>query len=77
VVPRSSLENKRLKEVGANIRRVRTAKGITQEHLAESVELATRNLQKIEAGETNLLLTTFLRICLALECSGDELLPKR
>ena len=65
-----------LKEVVAvNLRRLRHAKGMTQEELAEKAEIATRNLQKVEAGQINLLLTTAFRIQLALGCSWKRLAP--
>ena len=50
---------------------------MTQEELAEKANLATRNLQKVEAGEINLLLTTAFRIQLALGCPWSRLAPDR
>jgi transcriptional regulator with XRE-family HTH domain len=52
------------------------AKGITQERLAEIVGLNIRNIQKIEAGETNVLITTAIRIRKALGCSSEKLIPR-
>jgi transcriptional regulator with XRE-family HTH domain len=52
------------------------ARGLTQARLAELIDLNIRNVQKIEAGETNILVTTMIRICRALKCSSDKLLPK-
>jgi transcriptional regulator with XRE-family HTH domain len=75
-VPRSQDENNQLKKLGANIRRERMAKGITQERLAEMVGLNIRNIQKIEAGETNVLITTLIRIRKALGCSPEKLVPR-
>lgn len=60
---------------GANVRRERVRKGWTQEKLAEKAQIATRNLQKIEGGEINVLLTTAFRIQLALRCSWKRLMP--
>lgn len=74
-MPLSSKELKRLKAFGANVRRERCAQGLTQDELAERIEIATRNLQKVEAGELNILLTTTLRIQLALKCSWKRLMP--
>jgi len=39
---------------------------MTQETLAELADLNIRTVQKIEAGEINILLTTFLRLQKAL-----------
>lgn len=74
-MPLSAKELKRLKVFGANVRRERCAQGLTQDELAERAEIATRNLQKVEAGELNILLTTTLRVQLALKCSWKRLMP--
>jgi DNA-binding XRE family transcriptional regulator len=50
------------------VRRERVARGITQEKLAEDVDLNIRTLQRIEAGETNILLTTAIRLQRSLGC---------
>lgn len=63
-----------IKQIGANIRRERTAKGMTQEKLAELADLNIRTVQKIEAGEINILVTTILRIQKALRCTWDIVL---
>jgi transcriptional regulator with XRE-family HTH domain len=63
-----------LKTVGANIRRKRVASGLTQEKLAELAELAPRTIQKIEAGQITILITTLRRLRQALGCSYEELL---
>jgi DNA-binding XRE family transcriptional regulator len=49
---------------------------LTQEKLAEAVELHPRTVQKIEAGQTNILITTMLRIQKALRCSWQALLGR-
>lgn len=72
----SKLETKgELVRFGANVRRERVARAITQEKMAEMVDLNIRNLQKIEAGQLNILLTTVLRIQRALGCSWEKLMP--
>jgi transcriptional regulator with XRE-family HTH domain len=58
---------------GQNVRRERLRKKLTQERLAERAEIATRNLQKIEAGEINVLMTTAFRIQLGLRCPWKRL----
>lgn len=74
--PSSVETNNQLTNLGANIRRERMAKGITQERLAEATGLNIRNIQKIEAGETNILITTAIRIRKALGCSAEKLIPR-
>lgn len=49
---------------------------MTQEKLAELVEINAPNVRRIEAGEINLLITTVARIRRALGCSWDELVPR-
>ena len=57
-----------------NVRRERMARKITQEKLAEAVDLNIRTIQKIEAGHVNILLTTVHRLKKALGCQWDDLL---
>jgi transcriptional regulator with XRE-family HTH domain len=53
---------RQIKTFGANLRRERVARKITQERLAELADLNIRTLQKIEAGQTNILVTTAMRL---------------
>ncbi len=62
-----------LERFGANVRRERYARGLTQQQFAESVDLNIRTVQKIEAGDINILLTTLLRIQRALRCRWSKL----
>ena len=66
-----------LEEFGANLRRARVARGLTQEKLAELVDLNVRTVQKIEAGETNILMTTVLRLRKAVGVPWDQLMKGR
>ena len=70
-----ALGNHEWNRLGASVRRERVRKGWTQDRLAEKAEIATRNLQKIEAGQINILLTTAFRIQLALGCTWKRLAP--
>lgn len=63
-----------LKRFGENLRRERTARKITQDKLAELALLNIRTVQKIEAGQTNILITTAKRIQKAIGCSWESLL---
>ena len=65
-----------VKKLGAHIRESRRSAGMTQEVLAEKAEIATRVLQKIEAGQITILVTTLIRIRRALGCDYDDLLPE-
>ena len=72
-MPKSPSITRQLKAFGANLRRERVTRQITQEKLAELADLNIRTLQKIEAGQTNILVTTAIRLRTALGCSWDEL----
>jgi transcriptional regulator with XRE-family HTH domain len=49
---------------------------MTQERLAELADLNLRTVQKIEAGQLNILLTTLIRIQRGLGCPWDKLLSR-
>ncbi|HFQ82227.1 MAG TPA: XRE family transcriptional regulator [Desulfobacterales bacterium] len=65
---------KELKCFGVNLRCQRTSRNMTQEKLAELACLNVRTIQKIEAGQTNILITTAKRIQQAIGCSWESLL---
>ena len=64
-----------LKKFGANLRRARVARKMTLDALSEKADLNIRTLQRIEAGETNILITTAMRLQQGLGCSWKELFP--
>ncbi len=67
---------RQIKTFGANLRRERVTRKITQERLAELADLNIRTLQKIEAGQTNILVTTAMRLGQGLGCAWDALMPE-
>lgn len=73
-VPQSRAEQAALKRLGAAVRRERNAREMTQERLAELTGLHLRSLQKIEAGDINVLITTIQRIQKALDCPWPSLM---
>jgi transcriptional regulator with XRE-family HTH domain len=75
-VPLNHQQAGQVKSFGRNVRRERLKLELTQEALAERVELNIRTVQKIEAGDVNLLLTTVLRLRSALKCPWESLLGK-
>ena len=75
-MPRSREQTALLKRLGANVRRERLRLEWTQERLAEKVGLYPRSLQKIEAGEINVPVTTLHRIRSVLDCEWGALLDK-
>ena len=62
------------KMVGANLRRIRNACGLTQEKLAELADVHYRSVQKIESGEMLMRINTLFRLRVALKCSWEDLL---
>ena len=75
-MPLDSKQAAQIKALGINLRRERMQRKITQEKLAELVDLNIRTVQKIEAGDVNILLTTVLRLRKALSCSWEALMEK-
>ncbi len=65
-----------LKRLGTNVRLYREQLQWTQERLAEEASLAPRTVQKIEAGQLNILVSTLSRLSRAMRCSSSELLDK-
>ena len=63
------------KEIGARIKWKRKEKGITQESLAERVDISTVYLSKIENGHVHPALDLLDAICGALDCEVDILFP--
>jgi transcriptional regulator with XRE-family HTH domain len=62
------------RRVAAQVRRLRAARGLTQEAAAERARLATRHLQKIEAAEVNVTLDTLVRVAEAFDVDVRALL---
>ena len=73
-MPKSTAITRDLRSFGGNLRRERMAREITQEQLAERADLNIRTLQRIEAGETNILLTTAARLRSAVGCKWTDLM---
>lgn len=61
-------------EIGQRIRKVRKAKGMSQEQLAECANISVTHMSHIETGNTKLSLEVFAAITLALGACADELL---
>ena len=61
-------------KIGQRIRRIRKAKGISQEMLAEKVGISTTHMSHIETANTKLSLPVFISIVETLEISMESLL---
>lgn len=62
------------KEIGRNIRRYRLKRGLTQEQLAETAELTSGYISRIENGVKSLRLSTLCRIAETLDTTVQSLL---
>lgn len=61
------------KEFGSKIKRLRLKKGLTQEQLAEKIEIAPRTLSGIESGKNFVTSETLGKILTELDISSSEL----
>ena len=62
------------KEIGGNIRRMRAARGLTQEGLAEAATIDRVTLAKIESGERKPSVETLFKVAQALDVSTSVLI---
>jgi transcriptional regulator with XRE-family HTH domain len=60
--------------IGNRIRKAREDKGITQEILAESMDVSNAYISKIERGRTPVNLNNLDKICAVLETTTDYIL---
>jgi len=63
--------------LGANIRRLRKAKGLTQEQLAHEAGMAMRYVAGVERGEENPSLRFLVKIAEALDTEPATLLKRQ
>lgn len=60
--------------IGQRIKRIRKARGLSQENLAEFAEISTVHMSHIETGKTKLSLPVIVAIADALDVRVDSLL---
>lgn len=60
--------------IGQRIRKIRKARGLSQEKLAEMIGISTTHMSHIETANTKLSLAVFVDIAEALEVQSDMLL---
>ena len=60
--------------IGQRIRKIRKAHGMSQEELAERVDISTTHMSHIETGNTKLSLPVLVDIATVLEVRTDDLL---
>lgn len=62
-----------LQQIGNNIRRVRTEKGISRAQLAYEIGTSEKHLSRIELGEVNSGILTFIKIARTLGITLTDL----
>lgn len=67
-------ETKLLAELGSKIKRIRANKSLSQNDLAILCNFEKASMSRIEAGKTNVTLTTLYKISRALEVPIADLL---
>jgi len=61
-------------KIGQSIRKIRKAHGLSQEELAEKINISTTHMSHIETGNTKLSLPVLVDIAAVLEVRTDDLL---
>lgn len=61
------------KVVGANVRKIRISRGITQIQLANMLDISQTHMSNIENGNMGMSLSTAIKIGQCLQCSIDAL----
>lgn len=64
-------------EIGDRLRAARRASGLTQEQLAEKLDLSSLFLSYVECGQKGMSLQTLEKICRTLDVTADYLLLGR
>ena len=65
-----------LRRFGEQVRKVRSAKGVSQERLSELAGLHRTYISLIERGERNVTLRTIAKIAKSLDVDLAELMPR-
>jgi len=56
-----------LKSIGLRLIEIRTARGLTQEQVAERANVSPRTLQRMEAGASDATITRLITLCTVLD----------
>ena len=58
---------------GCILQKIRKSKHLTQEKLAEMIDINTRQMARIEAGQSFVTSSTIYKLCLALKVNPSDL----
>ncbi|WP_297567421.1 helix-turn-helix domain-containing protein [uncultured Faecalibaculum sp.] len=64
-------------DIGSRIQKCRKTKGLTQEQMAEGMDVSVQYISDLERGVTGGSVSTIIRICQLLETSADYILLGR
>jgi transcriptional regulator with XRE-family HTH domain len=60
---------KEVSQLGQTVRKIRVARGLTQEDIVKLTDIARSSLVDIEKGKRSVMSVNFFRLCVALEVS--------
>ena len=63
-----------LKKIGSFLKELRKEKGITQEELAEKIDISWRHLQRLEHNESKTTVKTLKKLIKVLKISDKDIL---
>jgi len=61
------------KQIGRRIQMIRRQRGLTQEQLAEKLDISTTHMSAIERGVSGVTVENLVQIINCLDCTADDL----
>jgi len=61
------------KQIGRRIQAIRKQRGLTQEQLAEQLDISTTHMSAIERGVSGVTVEKLVQIINCLDCTADDL----
>ena len=63
-----------LKNIGKNVKQIRKSRHLTQEKLAEAIDISTIHMSHIETGSVSMSLDCLLYLCTVLNVTPNDIL---
>ena len=70
------MDNLNFKRIGEKLRTIRLSKNLTQEYIANAVDINTSHISNIENNRVKVSLSTLVQICNALDTTIDYVLSE-
>ena len=70
------MDNLNFKRIGEKLRTIRLSKNLTQEYIANAVDINTSHISNIENNRVKVSLSTLVQICNALDTTVDYFLSE-